>query len=398
MGPGLKPGPMQASLSAARAPRRFARLPIRHKLLVLVLLPLLGVLPVLCAALLWWGSEALDRLLLTKVRSDLAVAQGYFERVLGEVGSSATGVAESAALLQALRPPSAPDAPVQPSVQDLLQRLAQRDRLDFIHLLPPDAALADRTSVEVLVPEAQGLLDPAQRGRVAVPLVPTRNAAPTARQVEDRAMLLLSTRAVRSPQGELLGHVQAGVLLNRNLPFIDHINEIVYPEGSLPFASRGTATLFLDDVRISTNVRLFGAEQDQRAIGTRVSQTVRETVLGRGTTWLGRAFVVNDWYVSAYQPLADGAGRRAGRTGGRGGQRRRDRPPRQPLGPLVVGDRTKHPPPGRQGGRAHPSAGSRAAAAGAQREAGHRGPADGQHRARGQQPHRSDPGQPGPGA
>lgn len=312
MGPGLKPGPTQASLSAARAPRRFARLPIRHKLLVLVLLPLLGVLPVLCAALLWWGSEALDRLLLTKVRSDLAVAQGYFERVLGEVGSSATGVAESAALLQALRPPSAPYAPVQPSVQDLLQRLAQRDRLDFIHLLPPDAALADRTSVEVLVPEAQGLLDPAQRGRVAVPLVPTRNAAPTARQVEDRAMLLLSTRAVRSPQGELLGHVQAGVLLNRNLPFIDHINEIVYPEGSLPFASRGTATLFLDDVRISTNVRLFGAEQDQRAIGTRVSQTVRETVLGRGTTWLGRAFVVNDWYVSAYQPLADGAGRRVG--------------------------------------------------------------------------------------
>ena len=52
MGPGLKPGPTQASLSAARAPRRFARLPIRHKLLVLVLLPLLGVLPVLCAALL----------------------------------------------------------------------------------------------------------------------------------------------------------------------------------------------------------------------------------------------------------------------------------------------------------------------------------------------------------
>jgi len=128
-------------------------------------------------------------------------------------------------------------------------------------------------------------------------------------------MLLLATRAVRSPQGELLGHVQAGVLLNRNLPFIDHINGIVYPEGSLPFGelgSRGTATLFLDDVRISTNVRLFGAEKDQRAIGTRVSQTVRETVLGQGTTWLGRAFVVNDWYVSAYQPLADGTGRRVG--------------------------------------------------------------------------------------
>jgi C4-dicarboxylate-specific signal transduction histidine kinase len=70
--------------------------------------------------------------------------------------------------------------------------------------------------------------------------------------------------------------------------------------------------LFLDDVRISTNVRLFGPERDERAIGTRVSRSVRDQVLGSGTTWLGRAFVVNDWYVSAYQPLADAAGARIG--------------------------------------------------------------------------------------
>ncbi|MDP3203150.1 MAG: cache domain-containing protein, partial [Hydrogenophaga sp.] len=64
-----------------------------------------------------------------------------------------------------------------------------------------------------------------------------------------------------------------------------------------------------DDVRITTNVRLF---QDQRAIGTRVSQTVRDRVLGGGQTWLDRAFVVNDWYVSAYDPLLDAAGQRIG--------------------------------------------------------------------------------------
>ncbi|MFY7916075.1 MAG: sensor histidine kinase, partial [Rubrivivax sp.] len=86
-------------------------------------------------------------------------------------------------------------------------------------------------------------------------------------------------------------------------------NEIVYPQGSLPFGSRGTATLFLDDVRITTNVRLF---QDERAIGTRVSQTVRERVLNEGRVWLDRAFVVNDWYVSAYEPLVDAAGQRIG--------------------------------------------------------------------------------------
>jgi C4-dicarboxylate-specific signal transduction histidine kinase len=110
----------------------------------------------------------------------------------------------------------------------------------------------------------------------------------------------------------VVGLLRGGVLLNRNLAFIDHINEIVYPAGSLPFGSQGTATLFLDDVRISTNVRLFGEEGGQRAIGTRVSQVVRDAVLGRGETWLDRAFVVNEWYVSAYQPLTNPAGRRIG--------------------------------------------------------------------------------------
>ncbi len=283
----------------------FGRLSIRNKLLALALLPLLGVLPLLGAGLLWWGNAALDSLLRTKVRSDLAVAHGYFERVLGEVGASTAGIAQSQALALALAAPGG-------DVGALLRQRAQRERLDYIRLLPPDATLRDAASVEVLSPGQQQWLDAQLRERVSIALVATRNAVPTARTVEDQALVLQATRAVRASEGRLLGHVQAGVLLNRNLPFIDHINSIVYPEGSLPLAawgSRGTATLFLDDVRISTNVRLFG---DQRAIGTRVSASVREAVLGRGATWLDRAFVVNEWFVSGYQPLADGNGHRVG--------------------------------------------------------------------------------------
>ncbi|KPF48750.1 histidine kinase [beta proteobacterium AAP51] len=282
-------------------------MPVRSKLLALTLLPLLGVLPLLGAGLLWWTDTALDGLLRTKVRADLAVAHGYFERVLAEVGGSVAGVAESHSLARALQAGA--------DLQPLLQRYERRERLDFLRVLPPDPALPDGTSVEVLAPAQQGLLGPALRERVAVPLLATRNAAPTERAVEDRAMVLLATRAVRDATGQLVGHVQGGVLLNRNLPFIDHINQIVYPEGSLPLAewgSKGTATLFLDDVRISTNVRLFGGEAEERAIGTRVSQSVRNAVLGSGQTWLDRAFVVQDWYVSAYQPLADSQGRRVG--------------------------------------------------------------------------------------
>ncbi|WP_319936764.1 sensor histidine kinase [Thermohalobaculum sediminis] len=100
-----------------------------------------------------------------------------------------------------------------------------------------------------------------------------------------------------------------GVLLNQNLVFIDTINDLVYREATLPEGSRGTATLFLDDVRISTNVRLF---EGRRALGTRVSAAVRAAVLDRGRTWLDSAFVVNDWYISAYEPILDSHGARVG--------------------------------------------------------------------------------------
>ena len=359
MGPGplSDPGPGAAG---SRRGRWFAAWPIRRKLLAMVLLPLLGVLPLLGLVLLVWGNAALDRLLITKVRSDLAVAHGYFERVLGEVAASTGAVADSQALHAALSAVNRASlgAEVNPadaaSLPALMARFKQREGLDFVRLRdgagrllatdferadeggadgagppwqPPPASSGRATaSIEVLAPAEQGLLAPALRQRVAVPLLATRNAQPSDRLQEDRAMVVRATAPVLAADGQVLAWVQAGLLLNRNLPFIDHINAIVYPQGALPFGSQGTATLFLDDVRISTNVRLFDGSAgggvagvaaaagggEQRAIGTRVSRAVRDAVLGRGETWLDRAFVVNDWYVSGYQPLADSAGRRVG--------------------------------------------------------------------------------------
>jgi signal transduction histidine kinase len=166
--------------------------------------------------------------------------------------------------------------------------------------------------VAVLAPAELEALAPGLAARSRAPLVATEGAAPTERTVEDRGLVLVADAPVTDARGTVLGRLRGGVLLNHNLGFIDHINEIVYPAGSLAFGSQGTATLFLDDVRVSTNVRLFGDPAAERAIGTRVSAAVREAVLGRGETWLDRAFVVKDWYVSGYLPLADAAGRRVG--------------------------------------------------------------------------------------
>jgi len=97
--------------------------------------------------------------------------------------------------------------------------------------------------------------------------------------------------------------------LNRNYDFVDEIRDLVYGPGSLAEGSRGTVTVFLDDVRITTNVP---GSESARALGTRVSVEVRNTVLEQGTTWIDRAFVVSDWYISAYQPIVDVNGDRVG--------------------------------------------------------------------------------------
>ena len=47
------------------------------------------------------------------------------------------------------------------------------------------------------------------------------------------------------------------------------------------------------------------AEDGSRAVGTRMSEAVYDEVIRRGGTWSKPAFVVNDWYITAYEPIRD---------------------------------------------------------------------------------------------
>lgn len=298
-----------------------SRRSIRSRLLLLALLPMGVVLPLLIGGLTVWGGGYFDHLLTTKVRSDLAVAHGYYERVSQSVGRSVIGLAESARLIHGL---NSPLAQRNAAIDPLLAEVRQEQGLDFLHFYEVhrssaiaqawpivQAALAGVASTEtdVFTPEQLRLIDPALVARAVTPLVETPNARPDQRKIEDRGLVIHSAAPVRDASGQLLGVLAGGVLLNGNLAFIDRLNEIVYPEGALPLGSQGTATLFLGDVRVATNVRLF---EGGRAIGTRVSAAVHDAVLGEGQTWLDRAFVVSDWYVSAYEPLRNHNDQRIG--------------------------------------------------------------------------------------
>jgi signal transduction histidine kinase len=303
---------------------------LRTKLLALALLPLFAVLPVSIAVLVYFGGNSYDRLLNVKVQSDLAVAHSYFERVKEALGRGVEALANSAQLERSYARHGQGDGA---GLARLLAH-AQRDLgLDFLLLYDSGGQLVASsgtrapqrlldwkvtrearsgkaaTAIDIFSAEQLAQFDTTLAERALTPFIATENAAPSTRAAESRGMVIHAAAPVRDETGAVRAVVVGGSLLNKNLDFVDGINEIVYPDGALPFGSQGTATLFLDDVRVATNVRLF---EGARAIGTRVSQAVRQAVLGEGRTWLDSAFVVNDWYVSAYEPVLDGDGQRVG--------------------------------------------------------------------------------------
>ncbi len=167
-----------------------------------------------------------------------------------------------------------------------------------------EAALAGETGGgTIVVPgdildlEGEGL---AQRAHIS--LIPTERAAPTSKVVEDKGLVLLGAIPILDAGGRALGAVYGGILLNRKFALVDRIRSVTFGDKAYKGRPVGTVTLFLDDVRIATNVL---AEGGARALGTRVSREVGEKVLQRGERFADRAFVVNDWYLSAYDPIRD---------------------------------------------------------------------------------------------
>jgi methyl-accepting chemotaxis protein len=67
----------------------------------------------------------------------------------------------------------------------------------------------------------------------------------------------------------------------------------------------GTSTIFQGGVRIATTIT---DEDGYRALGTVVSDTVRRSVLEKGETYTGTAFVFDRTYLASYEPLKDTRG------------------------------------------------------------------------------------------
>jgi two-component system NtrC family sensor kinase len=96
--------------------------------------------------------------------------------------------------------------------------------------------------------------------------------------------------------GDLVGAVVVFHLFNNDFTLVDSIKNSTQVD---------TVTIFFGDLRVSTNVM---TEEGKRAVGTRVSDEVSQVVLQEGSEYVGNAFVVNENYITRYDPLFDHQG------------------------------------------------------------------------------------------
>jgi two-component system NtrC family sensor kinase len=226
--------------------------------------------------------------------SDLARASGRLDAIRREYGLDVLNLVDARGRVVARS--RSVDAPVGDD--------ATRDPFVAKALLKEAAAGTRIVSREDLLREGPDLAD-----RAWFEFVPTPMAAARPEDHEVNGMMLEAAAPVMDDSGALLGVLKGGLLFNRNYDLVDRVKEIVFKGEKYKGNDIGTATLFQDDLRIATNVL---DNQGRRAVGTRVSREVKEAVLDRGETYVGRAFVVTAWYITAYRPIHDIAGRTVG--------------------------------------------------------------------------------------
>jgi two-component system NtrC family sensor kinase len=278
---------------------------------------------------LFFGSRLVKRTIISqaqaKVRHDLAAAWMVFNEKLNDVKEIVVSTASRESIQDAIKYDR----------QDILLRYLSRVRnensLDILTLTDSQGNVILRTRNPQIIGDSQAqdeIISKAMEGgvyaspqiisrsellkegqelaeRAYMEFVETPKAAQRPEEKEEKGMMLKAASSVMDDNGRLLGVLYGGILINRSYKIVDRVKEIVYKEEKYKGRETGTATIFQHDLRISTNVR---DELGERAIGTRVSNEVNQAVLVEGKAWIDRAFVVNDWYITAYEPIKNLAG------------------------------------------------------------------------------------------
>ena len=300
----------------------FRRFPIRTKLTCGALAPLLVAICLCSLAGRYIISTKVATQAQEKVRTDLNSAREVYRNELDRIGDLVGLTAASPFAAAAFSTGN------RAVISQLLSSLQRRNHLDILSAVdaqgrvlyrahnprrsgdrPADSYFLNQalkgvpsTGSTVLSGEQLAAEDPALASRAAISLVATPHSRPRASALERSGMVMVSAAPVRDARGHVIGALYGAILLNNNNTLVDKIKAIVYEGVKFNGTDVGNSTLFLGDTRIATNVLTSGGA---RAIGTRLSEEVSNRVLVQKKNWIARAFVVNDWYLTAYEPILD---------------------------------------------------------------------------------------------
>ncbi len=298
------------------------RLSIRQKLTIGSLLPLFITILFCSLAGIYIINTRINELAQEKVRTDLNSAREVYSNDIAHIRDIvrlSTSLPHAAEAVIANR---------REVIAPLLSNMKSNEHLDILTMVDSRGrvlfragnpqAYGDQLDKDPLVSKAlQGeivsgsqILSPERlqleannlAQQAVIDVIPTERAKPGVKKSEPAGMMMVASAPVRDRNGNVVGALYGGILLNNNNTVVDRIKKIVFEGVQFNGKDVGTATLFLDDTRISTNVQTI---EGKRAIGTRLSAEVYNRVNLNREKWVDRAFVVNDWYFTAYEPIFD---------------------------------------------------------------------------------------------
>jgi two-component system NtrC family sensor kinase len=277
-------------------------------------------------------SDAQDR----RVSRDMQLAEAFYEIKLEKISGTARRLASSASVVSALRRVGEGDTGTVAVLEELVANEIKSQSLTTSHFIlvldaegasvlgrtarsPGEATPAtpgdwsslpvvsaamntgtDLAATEIIPAELLTLLGLAEQARIAIVDTPKAAPEPFDPREGTAGLTLTAVSPVQDELGVVIGAVMVGHLFNNDFTIVDRIKEV---------AGVDTVTIFFGDLRVSTNVLDL---QGERAVGTRVSQEVRDVVLIEGVGFTGPAYVVNENFITRYEPLYDHQGQIVG--------------------------------------------------------------------------------------
>lgn len=299
---------------------------LRFRLLTLGLLPLVMAFPIIIGVLVLVGGGGLDTMLQSNLRGNLAGANNYLDQLKNEAGVRVGQMVRSERLIQLLSHQSD-----RAELNRVLATTAKGSGLDYLIVAAPDGTVlgaSTNTPAQARLPSSHvmrqagiGLVTAAYERVQGEDLaafsvdfpaqIQSDAQASTENQPLETPPAILINAAAHFPLevGEQDAVLVGGILLNKNVPLVEHMRAIIFPVGMLPGDAEGMTAIYSERVNIAISRQ---RQQGQRFIGARATEAVYQQVVQRGEPWLGTVDVGGQSHMAGYQPLVNGEGERIG--------------------------------------------------------------------------------------